>query len=75
MKTIEEVNKYIARSNLPDAEKRYRMEGGTMIALINKAEADAKKVGLFDAFFNVASIAFKYGMAAGYRMGKKEVAK
>ena len=69
--TIEEINKYVERTKLPEARKHYGMTCGTMRAIIDDAAATARKSGFFDAIFDTASLAFKYGMAAGYRLGRK----
>ena len=71
MKTIEAINKYIARAKMPAAKTHYEMLGDSLLTIIDYGEDNAKKQGVTGAIIEVAVLSYHYGMAAGYRLGRR----
>ncbi len=67
MSKIDEMNRYIKKTNIPSkAHLRYSLCLSEMSAFLSKG-AKGDMENLMDAFL----FAFDYGMAKGYRAGKK----
>ena len=65
MTKIEEMNRYVKESNLPDiSSRRYSLRMSEIYGLYEALSAD---------MFGGIRMAFNYGMAKGYRMAKSEV--